>query len=228
MRRPPLAVCWERPSVIGIVNVTPDSFSDGGDNFDPDDAAAAARRSARRGRGDRRHWRRVDEAGLRAASRSTRSSGASCRCSSGCRARCRSRSTPRKRRSPGGDRSRRRARQRRDRAPRRPRAGRCGRGLRRVPLPDAHARRAAHDAARPGLRRRRLRRRGLPRGAARVRGRGRDRRGANLPRPRDRLRQDGRAQHRADPPARRADTDREAATRRALAQELAREAARRP
>ena len=29
---------------MGVVNVTPDSFSDGGVNFDPDDAAAAARR----------------------------------------------------------------------------------------------------------------------------------------------------------------------------------------
>ncbi len=35
---------FARPSVMGIVNVTPDSFSDGGVNFDPDVAAAAARR----------------------------------------------------------------------------------------------------------------------------------------------------------------------------------------
>jgi dihydropteroate synthase len=33
-----------RPSVMGVVNVTPDSFSDGGVNFDPDTAAASARR----------------------------------------------------------------------------------------------------------------------------------------------------------------------------------------
>ena len=32
------------PSVMGVVNVTPDSFSDGGVHFDPDAAAAAARR----------------------------------------------------------------------------------------------------------------------------------------------------------------------------------------
>jgi dihydropteroate synthase len=32
-----------RPSVMGIVNVTPDSFFDGGDYFDPDRAAARAR-----------------------------------------------------------------------------------------------------------------------------------------------------------------------------------------
>jgi dihydropteroate synthase len=34
---------------MGVVNVTPDSFSDGGDNFDPDDAAAAARRMLEEG-----------------------------------------------------------------------------------------------------------------------------------------------------------------------------------
>jgi dihydropteroate synthase len=33
-----------RPAVVGIVNVTPDSFSDGGDHLLPDDAVAAARR----------------------------------------------------------------------------------------------------------------------------------------------------------------------------------------
>jgi len=35
---------FPRPSVMGIVNVTPDSFSDGGVNFDPHTAAASARR----------------------------------------------------------------------------------------------------------------------------------------------------------------------------------------
>jgi dihydropteroate synthase len=35
---------FPRPSVMGIVNVTLDSFSDGGVNFDPDTAAATARR----------------------------------------------------------------------------------------------------------------------------------------------------------------------------------------
>ncbi|SMF32622.1 Dihydropteroate synthase [Tistlia consotensis] len=35
--RPPFAgVAMDRPSVMGIVNVTPDSFSDGGDRFDPE------------------------------------------------------------------------------------------------------------------------------------------------------------------------------------------------
>ena len=35
---------FPRPSVMGIVNVTPDSFSDGGVNFRADDAIASARR----------------------------------------------------------------------------------------------------------------------------------------------------------------------------------------
>src|SRR2546422_1267891 len=42
--RPPLEQRFPRPSVMGVVNVTPDSFSDGGVNLDPDDAAASARR----------------------------------------------------------------------------------------------------------------------------------------------------------------------------------------
>jgi dihydropteroate synthase len=40
----PIDQRFPRPSVMGVVNVTPDSFSDGGVNFDPEDAAAAARR----------------------------------------------------------------------------------------------------------------------------------------------------------------------------------------
>jgi dihydropteroate synthase len=39
----PIEERFPRPSVMGIVNVTPDSFSDGGANFDPDTAAQAAR-----------------------------------------------------------------------------------------------------------------------------------------------------------------------------------------
>jgi dihydropteroate synthase len=41
---PPIEQRFPRPSVMGVVNVTPDSFSDGGVNFDPVDAAASARR----------------------------------------------------------------------------------------------------------------------------------------------------------------------------------------
>src|ERR671939_942444 len=44
MTRPPIEERFPRPSVMGVVNVTPDSFSDGGVNLDPDVAAASARR----------------------------------------------------------------------------------------------------------------------------------------------------------------------------------------
>jgi dihydropteroate synthase len=42
--RPPIEERFRRPSVMGVVNVTPDSFSDGGVNFAADDAVASARR----------------------------------------------------------------------------------------------------------------------------------------------------------------------------------------
>lgn len=42
--RTPLAgVAMDRPAIMGILNTTPDSFSDGGDHCDPDAAVAAAR-----------------------------------------------------------------------------------------------------------------------------------------------------------------------------------------
>ena len=44
MRREPLSDDWLRPAVMGIVNVTPDSFSDGGRYASASDAAATARR----------------------------------------------------------------------------------------------------------------------------------------------------------------------------------------
>ena len=40
----PIEDRFPRPSVMGVVNVTPDSFSDGGVNFAPADAVASARR----------------------------------------------------------------------------------------------------------------------------------------------------------------------------------------
>lgn len=43
MTVPPIEEFLPRPSVIGVVNVTPDSFSDGGRFLDPDAAAARAR-----------------------------------------------------------------------------------------------------------------------------------------------------------------------------------------
>jgi dihydropteroate synthase len=42
--RPPIEDQFSRPSVMGVVNVTPDSFSDGGVNFRAADAVASARR----------------------------------------------------------------------------------------------------------------------------------------------------------------------------------------
>jgi dihydropteroate synthase len=45
----PIEERFLRPSVMGVVNVTPDSFSDGGIHLDPDVAAAAARRMVKDG-----------------------------------------------------------------------------------------------------------------------------------------------------------------------------------
>jgi dihydropteroate synthase len=42
--RAPLEEAFPRPGVIGVVNVTPDSFSDGGEFLAPEDAVAQARR----------------------------------------------------------------------------------------------------------------------------------------------------------------------------------------
>jgi dihydropteroate synthase len=45
----PIEQRFPRPSVMGILNVTPDSFSDGGVHLDPDVAAGAARRMVEEG-----------------------------------------------------------------------------------------------------------------------------------------------------------------------------------
>jgi dihydropteroate synthase len=42
-REPILSLAFDRPCLMGVVNITPDSFSDGGDLLDPDAAAAWAR-----------------------------------------------------------------------------------------------------------------------------------------------------------------------------------------
>jgi dihydropteroate synthase len=44
MRRLSIEERWRRPAVMGIVNVTPDSFFDGGAHLQPETAVAAARR----------------------------------------------------------------------------------------------------------------------------------------------------------------------------------------
>jgi dihydropteroate synthase len=45
----PIEERFPRPSVMGVLNVTPDSFSDGGLHLDPDEAATAARRMVAEG-----------------------------------------------------------------------------------------------------------------------------------------------------------------------------------
>jgi len=45
----PIEERFRRPSIMGVVNVTPDSFSDGGVHADPDVAASAARRMIEEG-----------------------------------------------------------------------------------------------------------------------------------------------------------------------------------
>jgi dihydropteroate synthase len=47
--RPPIEERWPRPSVMGVVNVTPDSFSDGGLYLAPPDAIARARELVEQG-----------------------------------------------------------------------------------------------------------------------------------------------------------------------------------
>jgi dihydropteroate synthase len=47
--RPPIEERFPRPSVMGVVNVTPDSFSDGGVNYRAADAIASSRRMAAEG-----------------------------------------------------------------------------------------------------------------------------------------------------------------------------------
>ena len=145
--RPPIEQRFPRPSVMGVVNVTPDSFSDGGVNFDAADAVAAARRMLAEGAAivdvggestrpgsegvSRRRGAAPGRARARAARR--RRPGLDRHLEGGGRARGRSSSarsssttSPRLRGDP-------------ELAERRRRRG-------RLPLPDAHAGRAADDA----------------------------------------------------------------------------------
>ena len=68
----------DQPQVMGIVNVTPDSFSDGGQFADAAAAAEAGADMAARGRGDHRRRRRIDPA--RRASRSGKATRSSAWC----------------------------------------------------------------------------------------------------------------------------------------------------
>ena len=49
MTRDPIELRFPRPSVMGVVNVTPDSFSDGGVNYAADDAETTARQMVAEG-----------------------------------------------------------------------------------------------------------------------------------------------------------------------------------
>ena len=72
VRVAPLSERYARGALVGVLNVTPDSFSDGGEFADLE-AARRARPPARvRGRGDRRRRRRVDAPGRRARARRAR------------------------------------------------------------------------------------------------------------------------------------------------------------
>ena len=210
---------------MGVLNVTPDSFSDGGDFLDAERAIAHGRelaaegadildvggestRPGRRGRGCRR-GARAGRPGARGAARDEHTVSIDTSKLEVARAALDAgaeivndvtalRAEPEL-------------------------AGLCAdSGLHR--RPDAHARRPAHDAGRPPLRRRGRRRQGVPRRADRGRRRGGDRRGADLGRPGHRVRQDRRAQPRADPAARRAGRARPPDRLRQLAQELHRQA----
>ncbi len=149
-------------TVMGIVNATPDSFSDGGEHADAAEAAAHGRRMLAEGAAlidvggestrpgaqpvaleeERRRVLPVVEAlAVRGRDLGRHEQG-------GARER--------------GSRRRRAHGQRRDGPARRRRDGRGARGLGCAPVPDAHAGRAPHDADRAALQRRRRRRARVP------------------------------------------------------------------
>ena len=223
---PPIEERFPRPSVMGVVNVTPDSFSDGGVHLQADDAIAAARRMVADGAAivdvggestrpgsegvsldeELRRVVPVLEAVARRASVSIDTAKAGGR--------------------PARARAGRGARERRDGAPRRP-------GARGV-VADAGAYLCLmHMQGEPRtMQATRATTTSPPRSprswrSGSLRRRSRVPEDADLPRPGDRLRQDGRAQLRAAAPARRARLARPAGRRRLLAQALARPTARR-
>ena len=187
---------WPRPSVMGVLNVTPDSFSDGGLFVDPADAIVHGRRLVEEGAA------LVDVGG-----ESTRPGAAPVTADeeldrvepvleglSGLPVSIdTSKAIVARRALELG------AELVNDvtASARRPRAGRGRCGRRRVRLSHAHAGRAANDASGSSLRRRRLGCVGLPRGADRVRRRAGRSRGADLRGSRYRLRQDARSEPRA-------------------------------
>ena len=77
---------WPRAAVMGVVNVTPDSFSDGGRFLDPDAAVAHGLDAAWPRRRRARRRRRVDPSRRRARRRRRGAPRGSCRSSSACAA----------------------------------------------------------------------------------------------------------------------------------------------
>ena len=212
------------PRLMGIVNVTPDSFSDGGLYLDPQRAVAHGAELAAQGAAildvggeSTRPGAEAVDAELErervqpvvAALAGPAGPGAEVSIDTSKAAGGRRR--PRRR---GDD------RQRRHRPARRPRARGTLRRARLHAGADAHAGHAADDAVRPHLRRRRRRRARVPRRADPGRRRRRGRRAPDLGRPRDRVRQDALPQPRAPATPRRAARPRPPAGHRQLAEEL--------
>ena len=136
---------WPRPAVMGVLNVTPDSFSDGGRFVEASAAIEHGRRLAAAGCGARGRGRRIDASGRGAG---LRGRGARA-CGARARGPGRRRDLDRHVEGSGGAicaRARRRAGEQRHRASRqrRPRGGRRRGGCIRVP--HAHAGRAPDDA----------------------------------------------------------------------------------
>ena len=177
------APCVARWTVMGIVNVTPDSFSDGGLCLDAEAAIAHGRELLAAGRGDPRHRRRVDAARAPSRSARRRSCGGSCPVLEGLRGARRRAVLDRHLEARGRARGARRRRRRssttspRCAATRRSRRSCAERGADCCLMHMQGEPRTMQDG--PALRRRRRRRPRVPRGARRVRGRRRRRAGAH-------------------------------------------------
>ena len=164
--------------IMGVVNVTPDSFSDGGEFLDARRGGRARRsRLAEEGADILDVGGESTRPGRRAASTRRRSCAACVPVIEGI-ARPRAPTRGLRRHLQGRGRGAPRWTPARTTSTTSPRSAATRSMAALVAergadvLPDAHARRAAHDAGRPALRRRRRRRQGVPRGAHRGRGRG--------------------------------------------------------
>ena len=184
---------FPRPAVVGVVNVTPDSFSDGGDALDPRIAIARGLEQLTAGAAIVDIGGESTRPGSRAvapeeelAPRAASSSRSSSRLGATISIDTRNASVAQAAVAAGASLVNDVSALRHD-----PHMAGVVADAGVGPLPDAHARRrSADDAGRSALRRRRRRRRALPRGSPRGRRRRRRARGAHLPRPGHRLRQD--------------------------------------